>query len=224
MFQATQLIEFIKKNQNTSTNEANEYKCLNLIINYIELNTGWEYINDSFIFRTNFKYDRDKNDITFDIYKVERKDNLYTSHNNNPIESAFLEDNQFLLRRLEKLQQKQFSFYKEQNNDDEKIKGIEEEMIKKEAHDFSIVYSYIGIYKLVVILNRLMKSNNIEEFYQELKKEEDDEGYIEQVIKWAKLYTSKGKALYEIYKEEQENNMIVSKKKAKIMPFPNLTE
>ena len=46
MFQATQLIEFIKKNQNTSINEANEYKCLNQIINYIELNSGWEYIND----------------------------------------------------------------------------------------------------------------------------------------------------------------------------------
>lgn len=224
MFQATQLIEFIKKNQNTSINEANEYKCLNQIINYIELNTGWEYINNSFIFRTNFKYDREKKDITFDIYKVERKNNLYTSHSNNPIELAFLKDNQFLLDRLENLQQKQFSFFKEQNNDEEKIMGIEEEMIKKEAHAFSIVYSYIGIYNLVAILNRLMKSNNIEGFYQKLKKEEDDEGYIEQVVKWAKLYTSKGKALYEIYKKEQENNMIVPKKKAKIIPFSNLTE
>ena len=124
MFQATQLIEFIKKNQNTSINEANEYKCLNQIINYIELNSGWEYINDSFIFRTNFKYDRDKNDITFDIYKVERKDNLYISHSDNPIELAFLKDNQFLLGRLENLQQKQFSFFIEQNNDKEKITGI----------------------------------------------------------------------------------------------------
>ena len=223
MFQATQLIEFIKKNQNTSINEDNKYNCLNQIINYIELNTGWEYINDSFVFRTNFKYDRDKNDITFDIYKVERKDNLYISHSDNPIELAFLKDNQFLLGRLENLQQKQFSFFKEQNNDKEKITGIEEEMIKKEAHAFSIVYSYIGIYNLVAILNGLMKSNNIEEFYQKLKKE-DDEGYIEQVINWAKLYTSKGKALYEIYKEEQENNKIVPKKKAKIIPFSNLTE
>lgn len=223
MFQATQLIEFIKKNQNTSINEANEYKCLNQIINYIELNSGWEYINDSFIFRTNFKYDRDKNDITFDIYKVERRKNLYIC-TSNPIELSFLEENQFLIRILENLQQKQPSFFKEQNNDKEKITGIEEEMIKKEAHAFSIVYSYIGIYNLVAILNKLIKSNNVEEFYQELKKEEADEGYIEQVINWAKLYTGKGKALYEIYKEEQEKNMKVSKKNTYILSFPNITE
>ena len=111
MFQATQLIEFIKKNQNTSINEANEYKCLNQIINYIELNSGWEYINDSFIFRTNFKYDRDKNDITFDIYKVERRKNLYIC-TSNPIELSFLEENQFLIRILENLQQKQPSSFK----------------------------------------------------------------------------------------------------------------
>ena len=70
----------------------------------------------------------------------------------------------------------------------------------------------------------LIKSNNVEEFYQELKKEEADEGYIEQVINWAKLYTGKGKALYEIYKEEQEKNMKVSKKNTYILSFPNITE
>lgn len=223
MFQATQLIEFIKKNQNTSINEANEYKCLNQIINYIELNSGWEYINDSFIFRTNFKYDRDKNDITFDIYKVERRKNLYIC-TSNPIELSFLEENQFLIRILENLQQKQPSFFKEQNNNEDKIIGLEEKKIKIAAHGFSMLYSNTGIYNLVVILNNLIKSNNVEEFYQELKKEEADEGYIEQVIYWAKLYTGKGKALYEIYKEEQDNNMKASKEKAKIIPFSNLTE
>ena len=118
MFQATQLIEFIKeqrKNQNTSLNDVNDYKCLNIIINYIEENTGWEYINDSFILRTNFKYDREKKDITFDIYKVERRNNLYTSHSNNPIELSFLKENQFILRILENLQQKQSLFYKDNN-------------------------------------------------------------------------------------------------------------
>lgn len=223
MFQATQLIEFIKKNQNTSINEANEYKCLNQIINYIELNSGWEYINDSFIFRTNFKYDRDKNDITFDIYKVERRKNLYIC-TSNPIELSFLEENQFLIRILENLQQKQPSFFKEQNNNEDKIIGLEEKKIKIAAHGFSMLYSNTGIYNLVVILNNLIKSNNVEEFYQELKKEEADEGYIEQVINWAKLYTGKGKALYEIYKEEQEKNMKVSKKNTYILSFPNITE
>ena len=223
MFQATQLIEFIKKNQNTSINEANEYKCLNQIINYIELNSGWEYINDSFIFRTNFKYDRDKNDITFDIYKVERRKNLYIC-TSNPIELSFLEENQFLIRILENLQQKQPSFFKEQNNNEDKIIGLEEKKIKIAAHGFSMLYSNTGIYNLVVILNNLIKSNNVEEFYQELKKEEADEGYIEQVINWAKLYTGKGKALYEIYKEEQQKNMKVSKKNTYILSFPNITE
>ena len=223
MFQATQLIEFIKKNQNTSINEANEYKCLNQIINYIELNSGWEYINDSFIFRTNFKYDRDKNDITFDIYKVERRKNLYIC-TSNPIELSFLEENQFLIRILENLQQKQPSFFKEQNNNEDKIIGLEEKKIKIAAHGFSMLYSNTGIYNLVVILNNLIKSNNVEEFYQELKKEEADEGYIEQVINWAKLYTGKGKALYEIYKEDQEKNMKVSKKNTYILSFPNITE
>ena len=227
MFQATQLIEFIKeqrKNQNTSINDVNEYKCLNQIINYIELITGWEYINNSFIFRTNFKYDREKKDITFDIYKVERRKNLYICTSNNPIELSFLKENQFLLGILENLQQKQPSSYKEQNNNEDKIIGLEEKKIKIEAHGFSMLYSYMGIYNLVVILNKLIKSNNAEEFYQELKKEEADKGYFEQVINWAKLYTGKGKALYEIYKKDQEKIMKASKKNTYILSFPNITE
>lgn len=227
MFQATQLIEFIKeqrKNQNTSINDVNEYKCLNIIINYIEENTGWEYINNSFILRTNFKYDREKKDITFDIYKVERRNNLYTSHSNNPIELSFLKENQFILRILENLQQKQSLFYKDYNNREDKIIGLEEQKIQKDAHTFSMVYSYMGVYKLVVFLNNLMKSNNIEEFYQELKKQEDDEGYIEQVIKWANIYTSKGKALYEIYIKDLDNKMSINKNKIYILSNPNITE
>ena len=227
MFQATQLIEFIKeqrKNQNTSINDVNEYKCLNIIINYIAENTGWEYINNSFILRTNFKYDREKKDITFDIYKVERRNNLYTSHSNNPIELSFLKENQFILRILENLQQKQSLFYKDYNNREDKIIGLEEIKIQKDAHTFSMVYSYMGVYKLVVFLNNLMKSNNIEEFYQELKKQEDDEGYIEQVIKWANIYTSKGKALYEIYIKDLDNKMSINKNKIYILSNPNITE
>ncbi len=219
MFQAKQLIEFNRERINRSSNiiETDNDKHIKEIITQIELTTGWEYIGDCFILRTNFKYYRARADITFDIYKVERNNSHYTSVNGNNQELSFIEKNELLLQKLETYQKNQITF---DYNPSKEIMKFQEKMLKEEASTFIKVYSYPGIYNLVYFLNRITNSNNIENEYQELLKREDDLGYIEQVLKWSNLYTGKGKLLYKKHYLEIDSKLPSQNKKAYVIKLP----
>ena len=187
---------------------------INEVTKSIEFESGWIYDVDRFVYRSNFRYDFKKKDITFVVNEVARTDSGYSSVNFTTRERDFEKKYEKYLNRLVALQQQRDAIYQasqglieqkesriidfvrekkkiEWQQDDEFIS----EYTLSQAEYFVDNFGMEGIIKLVNYLNDF-DNRDSKDTYNRLIRERITPDYKNNLLTWIATYSNSYNHMY----------------------------
>lgn len=219
------------------------------IVKQIEETSGWEYYDNHFRSRTNFTYDKDSNEITFQVNMVERENQGYHSVTSNSQEEKFLKRYDTLLKRIAVLEQKKEDLLQANK---EKVEEARQKVVvhpstrevlreqeEKEGlflHSWTDIemdyfiskYGIEGLSRLIKLMNQLVDYDTPIDAYNAFIRENTTKDFKSRTLSWISVYTASGeKWLDKYYDEEQDRNRWLEehpktyRKTEGVIPFPN---
>ena len=185
-------------------------KMINSIIKQIDSNSKWEYFHNSFIYKSNYRYDSKREDILFDINLIQRSNNGYRPNSNNKTELEFYLKFESLLERLHYLQSKKESIYREREmrvisfnsakkiSDLKRSKPFDLDFTLYMAKSFIDDYGIDGMRRLI----SLLKDSEVlstEELYSKIRNTPITSTYKQDLLSWMGTYNKTGKSLLDRY-------------------------
>lgn len=201
-------------------------KKINELINKLSMSiedtTGWVYTPSCFVFKTNYFYDEQRDEITYDLNKVVRAEKGYTlSKVPTSFEHDFIEKNLDVLVRLFKLEQKRdkilepylkkygdvFNYYLELVSEMKKDNTPAKcNYIHIASKQFESRFGAEGIKRLVNLLNYLVTTtytepldNYNDQFYGNVTNI-----YVDELFRWAAAFTPRAQYILDVITKKRE--------------------
>ncbi len=193
-------------------------KAISKIKSYIEKDSSWEYLAGEFVYKNNFHYDANTQDITFFLNRIVRKGDMFINkHEDNHKEKFFVNKYNELLVRLAKLEEKKDTIYQAYKDFifdktipfsylSSKSKKQEEYLSSRNyisvlAENYVKEYGITGIKELIFTLNKL----DIEDpdiIYSLLVKNNKNKNHKRDLLMWISTYSNPGKKFIERFYDE----------------------
>ncbi len=201
-------------------------KRINVLINRIsksiEDTTGWVYTPSCFIFKSNYQYDDEHDEITFDLNKVTRTRTGYRiSKLDTEYEKDFVSKHKELLDKLLKLELKRDNILNPYlRKYGELMKYFEELTSKKSKDTTETKCSYIeiaskqfeskfgeeGIKRLLYLLNYLVTTTYTEPLdnYNDQFSGSITSDYVDELFRWAAAFTPRAQYILDVVSKKRE--------------------
>ena len=191
-------------------------KMIKSIIREVEDSSNWEYYHNTFIYKSNYKYDSTREDITFTINSITRDNNGYKPSNNSELELDFYNKYTSLLARLSYLQDKRDYIYGETNiiefdtirklNENKDNFPFINDYSLNQAKSFIDDYGFDGIKNLIILLKD-SESLSIDDLYERVKNLYLGKNYTLDLLSWLGTYNKTGRILLDNYYDEINPNI-----------------
>ena len=201
-------------------------KRINTLINRISMGiedtTGWIYTPSGFTFKSNYQYDEEHDEITFDLNKVIRTrtgykiSDLYTDP-----EKEFVSKHRELLDRLLKLEQKRDKLLNPYLRKYGELMSYFEELTSKKYRDtteskckyieiasqqFESKFGKEGIKRLLNLLNYLVETSYTEPLdnYNDQFIGSITSDYVDELFRWAATFTPRAGYILDVVSKKRE--------------------
>ena len=185
----------------------------------------WNYTYPGeFTYLSDFHFDPAKQEIVYVVNRVAaNEEGYFLSENPTEREIAFFNKYQEFLRKLFEHEQKRSAIYRahsaeshdnviaisdittrKQRIENNKDKNFIVGFTNHQLTDFIKKYHTEGIRRLIQLLNDLANSDKPHQIYNQMKTELSGE-YIQDLLEWAAIYTSKAQYLLDVIAEERMN-------------------
>lgn len=172
------------------------------IVKLIEKDSSWRYVDNSFIYKSNFKYNYQTYDIDFVLNKVNYIDN----EKYNEKEKHFYNKYSLLLNKIARLEEAENILYESEENKKASIVDIDSVhmrhtykksgeivngFIQMKAKSLLDEYGIESIVDLVKILNEFDKNEDTKSVYKKFMRSNKPNKYKEDLLEWITTYSSK---------------------------------
>ena len=198
------------------------------IIYKIEKESGWEHTSNGFALLSDFTYNPEINDITYNVNEVVKGKFAYICKDTaNQREKEFLDKYVDLLDRLFWCEKVRDSIYYKKENKEKAdaitpitnaIKSKDGKVLKQEEKDitnwvelsgkiFMINYQKDGINRLLKLLNALVDWKETE-IYPFFINEPISDKYKKDLLKWAALFSNRGMYILDLYNKKENEKEV----------------
>ena len=179
----------------------------------IEDTTGWEYFDNHFRSRSDFYYDKEKDQISFQVNLVERiGEEYYRTTATNEREVAFTKKNHFLLSGLAHLEARRDQLYDQTLDRPTKDTPVEDTFTTTwtdiEMSYFLEKYGEEGIRRLLKLLNQLTDSTCREDTYNAFIRDDTSRDFKNRVLSWVSVYLPQGGKWFNEFQKEKPKEYV----------------